>query len=106
MPNPTVHVREQSIAAIPISLASIHRCCGAPECGASRTGQALETPSDPFHSRSSPMKTRIATLLALSTAGAAHALSPTQIDTDRANGTLKEVVLHGASELSNLVAGY
>src|ERR1700760_4606715 len=52
------------------------------------------------------MKTTLATLVALGAAGAAHALTPAQIDADRANGTLKEVVLHGASELATLTGAY
>lgn len=43
------------------------------------------------------MKLRMIALAALAAAGSAHALTPAQIDTARANGTLKEVYIAGAS---------
>jgi hypothetical protein len=43
------------------------------------------------------MKLRSIALAALAAAGSAHALTPAEIDTARANGTLKEVYIAGAS---------
>jgi len=52
------------------------------------------------------MKFRLITLAAIAACGSAHALSPAVIDADRAAGTLKEVVIHGASAQSPLVGAY
>jgi hypothetical protein len=52
------------------------------------------------------MKFRLITLAATMAAGSAHALSPAQIDADRAAGTLKEVVIHGGSAQAPLFGGY
>src|SRR6516225_3553984 len=55
---------------------------------------ALPTSNRP---RSPAMKFRLVTLAAMLATGSAQALTPQQIDADRANGTLKEVVVHGGS---------
>jgi hypothetical protein len=53
------------------------------------------------------MQVRLIALAAAAVAAApAFALTPAQIAADRAAGTLKEVVLHGGSAQSNLVAGF
>lgn len=53
------------------------------------------------------MKIRHIALAALAaTTGSAFALTPSQIAADRTAGTLKEVVIHGGSAQSNLIAGY
>ncbi len=52
------------------------------------------------------MKFRLITLAAIAACGSAHALSPAVIDADRANGTLKEVVIHGGSAQAPLVGAY
>jgi hypothetical protein len=48
----------------------------------------------------------IALAAAAAVSSSAFALTPTDIANDRTAGTLKEVVLHGSSAQSNLVAGY
>jgi hypothetical protein len=53
------------------------------------------------------MQVRLIALAAAAVAATpAFALTPSQIAADRAAGTLKEVVIHGGSAQSNLVAGY
>ena len=53
------------------------------------------------------MKIRhIAMAAAALTTGSAFALTPSDITTLRASGQLKEVVIHGASAQTNLIAGY
>jgi len=52
------------------------------------------------------MKFRLIALAAIAAAGSAHALTPSQVAAARAAGTLKEVVIHGASAQTNLIAGY
>jgi hypothetical protein len=52
------------------------------------------------------MKFRLVTLAAMLATGSAYALTPAQIDADRANGTLKEVVVHGGSAQAPLFGAY
>jgi len=52
------------------------------------------------------MKFRLVTLAAMLATGSAYALTPAQIDADRANGSLKEVVIHGGSAQAPLFGGY
>jgi hypothetical protein len=53
------------------------------------------------------MKFRLVTLAAMmAAAGSANALTPAQIDADRAAGTLKEVVVHGGSAQAPLFGAY
>jgi hypothetical protein len=52
------------------------------------------------------MKFRLVTLAAMLATGSAQALTPQQIDADRANGTLKEVVVHGGSAQAPLFGAY
>jgi len=52
------------------------------------------------------MKFRLVTLAAMLATGSAYALTPAQIEADRANGTLKEVVIHGGSAQAPLFGAY
>ncbi|HEX4511797.1 MAG TPA: hypothetical protein VH328_17035 [Burkholderiaceae bacterium] len=52
------------------------------------------------------MKVRLVSLAAMAVVGSAHALSPAQIDADRSNGTLKEIVIHGGSAQAPLFGAY
>jgi hypothetical protein len=52
------------------------------------------------------MKVRLVSLAAMAVVGSAHALTPAQIDADRANGTLKEIVIHGGSAQAPLFGAY
>jgi hypothetical protein len=52
------------------------------------------------------MKFRLITVAAMMAVGSAHALTPAQIDADRAAGTLKEVVVHGGSAQAPLFGAY
>jgi hypothetical protein len=52
------------------------------------------------------MQVRLVSLAAMAVVGSAHALTPAQIDADRANGTLKEIVIHGGSAQAPLFGAY
>jgi hypothetical protein len=52
------------------------------------------------------MKFRLVTLAAMLATGSAYALTPAQIAADRANGTLKEIVMSGGSAQAPLFGAY